>query len=96
MNKEKRFYEILKKYGVKEFWATPGLVLSDEHPNGDITVSCSKKYVSELGDDLYELYNDCVEDDLLVNIYVDDFSAMSKDDVCILTNGTEKRSVINN
>lgn len=42
MNKEKRFYEILKKYGVKEFLATPGLVLSDEHPNGDITVSCSK------------------------------------------------------
>lgn len=81
---------------LKSFGQLQVLVLSDEHPNGDITVSCSKKYVSELGDDLYELYNDCVEDDLLVNIYVDDFSAMSEDDVCILTNGTEKRSVINN
>lgn len=69
------------------------LVLSDEHPYGDITVSCSKEYVSELGNDLYELYNDCVEDDLLVNIYVDDFFVMSKDGVCILTNGTEKRKV---
>ena len=64
--------------------------MSDEHSYGDITVSCPKKYVSELGNDLYELYNDCVEDDLLVNIYVDDFSVMSKDDVYILTNGTEK------
>ena len=26
-NKKERFYEILKKYGVKEFWATPGLLI---------------------------------------------------------------------
>ena len=93
LNKEKRFYEILKKYGVKEFWCTPTLNLSDACPDCEINVNCKKEYVSKLDVELYKLFNEDVEEDSMLDIYVNDFSILTKKHLNTILEGTELRRV---
>lgn len=93
LNKEKRFYEILKKYGVKEFWCTPTLNLSDEYLDGEISVNCKKEYVSKLDVELYKLFNEDIDEDLMIDLYVNDFSTLTKKHLNTILDGTELRSV---
>ena len=77
MSKEERFYEILKKYGVKEFWCSHEMDLSLKYPLGVLYVGCSMNCREELEKELWKLFNGNImncERNLMIDACVDDFS----------------------
>ena len=85
-SKEKQFYEILKKYGVKDYWCTKEFSPSDSQPCGVIVFRSDINHC--IATKLFEMYNDIEGDDIYVSIkfrnkLIDDF----------ILNGKEYRKV---
>lgn len=85
-SKEKQFYEILKKYGVKDYWCTSGFNPSDSQPGG--TLIFRSELSSGLCIELEDMYNDIETDTIYVQVYFVD-----KSNKHILLKGKEYRVV---
>lgn len=90
-NKKERFYEILKKYGVSEFWCNKDFDLSEEYPCGELYIDCKN---TEMKSDLYTLFNESTSEDDLTGIFVGDFSKIDSVILGIMLENSEKRYVV--
>ena len=65
-SKEKQFYEILKKYGVKDYWCSSGFDPASSQPCGTVVFrsNISRCILPEL----FEMYNDIENDKIYVGV----------------------------
>lgn len=75
-SKEKQFYNILKSYGVKDYWCSSGFDPASSQPCGGIVFRSNINHC--IATKLFEMYNDIESDDIYVSIklrnkLIDDF-----------------------
>ena len=61
MSKGKQFLDILKKYGVTEYWCDKDFDIDEEHPYNEIVIPSKEWGVIR---EIRSLYNDYSDDDL--------------------------------
>lgn len=61
MGKGKQFLDILKKYGITEYWCDKDFDINEEHPYSEIVIPTKEWGVIR---EIRSLYNDYSDDDL--------------------------------
>lgn len=69
-SKEKQFYEILKKYNVKDYWCSSEFNPKDKNPCG--TIVFDENVMCGIDSEISDLFNDYDNDVLYVYIYMAD------------------------
>lgn len=82
--KRDKFLNILKKYGVKEYWCTPEFNPGEEHPYGMLVFPFKN---ASMFCEIDDLYNDYTEDDTSM-LYI--FDTNLKNSFDEMSEGKEK------
>lgn len=88
MSKEKQFFDILKKYGITEYWCSKEFDPKDEYPGYKVVIPTNDP---KPANDIYDLYTPREEDGGQVIVFKED---KNSDFFNVYTKGLERRQVL--